>query len=101
MPYLISLLAALVISSGRGDAQPARRPSIVDQAQAFGELNDLVRRYYYEEVDQAALYDGAIEGYLSRLDPHSTYISAEDFREMQERLEGSFEGIGILSLIHI
>jgi len=95
VPYLISLLAALVISSGRGDAQPARRPSIVDQAQAFGELNDLVRRYYYEEVDQAALYDGAIEGYLSRLDPHSTYISAEDFREMQERLEGSFEGIGI------
>ena len=94
-PPIIWLLIVLNGGLSSVDAQSTRRPSIVDQAQAFGELGDLVRRYYYEEVDQADLYDGAIEGYLSRLDPHSTYISAEDFREMQERLEGAFEGIGI------
>ena len=93
--YLIGFLAVLngVVLSVEG--QSSRRPTIADQAQAFGELSDLVRRHYYEEVDQVDLYDGAIEGYLSHLDPHSTYISAEDFREMQERLEGAFEGIGI------
>ncbi len=94
-PHFLWLLAILICAPSRGDAQDARRPTIVDQAQAFGELNDLVRRYYYQDVDQTKLYDGAIEGYLSRLDPHSTYISAEDFRQMQERLEGAFEGIGI------
>ena len=67
----------------------------VHPAQTLGELTDLVRRYYYEKTDPVKLYDGAIQGYLSALDPHTTYISPEELEKTQEKLQGSFEGIGI------
>ena len=60
----------------------------------------LVEGSYYTDTDPVDLYDGAISGYLSKLDPHSTYITPEDLRSTQERLQGSFEGIGIYLAIH-
>jgi len=80
---------------GQSRAQKARKPTIGAQAHTLGQLAELVRRQYYEQTDPIELYHGAIEGYLSRLDPHSTYITPEDLQQTQERLRGSFEGIGI------
>ena len=65
------------------------------QAHTLDQLADLVRRQYYDSTDPVELYHGAIEGYLSRLDPHSTYISPEELQDTQDRMQGSFEGIGI------
>ena len=55
----------------------------------------LVENYYVDEVDLNKTIDGAIHGLLEELDPHSSYIPNDDFKYMQENLDGEFEGIGI------
>lgn len=56
----------------------------------------LVNKQYVDDVDPAKAVEGAILGMLEELDPHSSYISAEEIREIQEGYEGSFGGVGIL-----
>ena len=93
VPILILVWAAG--HPGTAVADPAPRVNTAMQAHTLDQLADLVRRQYYETTDPVELYHGAIEGYLSRLDPHSTYISPEELQDTQERMQGSFEGIGI------
>ena len=88
-------ILVLIVTSGVCEAQKARKPTIGAQAHTLGQLAELVRRQYFEQTDPVELYHGAIEGYLTKLDPHSTYITPEDLQQTQERLRGSFEGIGI------
>jgi carboxyl-terminal processing protease len=59
------------------------------------EVLDLVKDYYVDSVSTDTLGDNAIQGMLSHLDPHSSYIPAVDMAEMNEDLQGNFEGIGI------
>ena len=87
------LTAVLVVTAGVAAKEP--RVTTYQQAEAFAEVSELVKRQYYQESDEVELYHGAIEGYLSKLDPHSTYITPEQLRKTHERLEGAFEGIGI------
>ena len=61
-------------------------------------LNDVLsftQRYYIEEVDTPKLVEAAIKGITDELDPHSFYISAEEFTSVEESFRGDFEGIGI------
>lgn len=51
--------------------------------------------YYVDSVDNQKLVEDAINGMLSKLDPHSQYSNAKDTKRMNESLEGSFEGIGV------
>lgn len=55
----------------------------------------VIENFYVDKVDDAKLAEDAIKSLLEKLDPHSTYISAEEVREMNEPLEGNFDGIGI------
>lgn len=67
-----------------------------------GKVEEIIRYIdakYVEEVDREELVEEAIEQLLSELDPHSTYISAEELRLVNEQLEGNFEGIGIEFMI--
>ncbi|MDE2997500.1 MAG: S41 family peptidase [Gemmatimonadota bacterium] len=94
---IVSLLI-LVWAAGppvTAGADPPPRVNTAMQAHTLDQLADLVRRQYYESTDPVELYHGAIEGYLSRLDPHSTYISPEELQDTQDKMQGSFEGIGI------
>jgi carboxyl-terminal processing protease len=90
----IHIFLCLLVFTAVVDANEPRVTRF-QQAEAFAEVGDLVRHRYYQETDAVDLYHGAIEGYLSKLDPHSTYITPEQLRKTQERLEGAFEGIGI------
>jgi carboxyl-terminal processing protease len=54
-----------------------------------------LNRFYVDTVNTGKLVDEAIIYQLGKLDPHSTYISAEDVKKMNEPLQGNFEGIGI------
>ena len=54
-----------------------------------------INSLYVEEVDQEKLTEDAIRGMLEKLDPHSTYSNAKETKQMNESLEGSFEGIGV------
>lgn len=55
----------------------------------------LIDKLYVDEVDDDKLSDDAITALLGKLDPHSNYIKADELKEMNEPLEGNFDGIGI------
>ncbi|MCY3764321.1 MAG: S41 family peptidase [Gemmatimonadetes bacterium] len=96
--FRVASILILVWGPGRPGtavADEAPRVNTAMQAHTLDQLADLVRRQYYDSTDPVELYHGAIEGYLSRLDPHSTYISPEELQDTQDRMQGSFEGIGI------
>lgn len=74
--------------------------NIYYQIQRFGQVMQQVMKYYVEDVDPEKLVDGAINGMLSELDPHSIYIPKDRLKEVNEEFEGEFEGIGIEFVVH-
>jgi carboxyl-terminal processing protease len=67
----------------------------IEQLRKLEDAFLIVNKRYVEEVDSNKLAEGAIEGMLDELDPHSSYISAQELQELQETYRGSFGGIGI------
>ncbi len=65
------------------------------QLEIFSNVLSIVEGHYVEEVEPAQVIKGAIEGLLQSLDPHSSYLSPEDFKDLQEETSGQFSGIGI------
>lgn len=64
----------------------------------FNKINDVmsyIKQEYVDTINQQTLVDNSIEQILQNLDPHSSYIPAEDLKSVNEPLEGNFEGIGI------
>lgn len=61
----------------------------------FSQVLDLVESYYVKPITRKELIDNSIKGMLEELDPHSAYLSPEDFKEMQVDTAGKFSGIGI------
>lgn len=61
----------------------------------FTEIFDRIRSSYVEPVDDETLFQYAIDGMLSNLDPHSDYLLPDDFSELQEHTTGKFGGLGI------
>jgi len=77
-------------------AQEAEKTvSVYEQLDLFGDIFERIRAEYVEEVDTEKLVEAAINGMLTSLDPHSSYLSAKDFDEMQEQTRGEFGGLGI------
>ncbi len=75
--------------------KPDRRQEINSGLQKFQEAMLFVERNYVKEPETKKMVDDAIQGMLEGLDPHSFYIPSEEMTEMEEQMEGSFEGIGI------
>lgn len=69
--------------------------NLYEQQKKFSQAFLYVAKYYVDDVDTQKLTEGAIEGMLERLDPHSAYLSAEQNRRSKEEFQGNFEGIGI------
>jgi len=63
--------------------------------EAFTSVLAVVQKNYVEEVGTQKLIDGAINGMLAALDPHSSYLTPESYKELQVDTEGSFGGLGI------
>lgn len=63
--------------------------------QIFAKVYDIVKRNYVEEPKDESMVQGAIRGMLDSLDPHSVYLSKEEFSEMQADTRGQFGGLGI------
>jgi carboxyl-terminal processing protease len=61
----------------------------------FTNVYDLIRKKYVEEPKDDVLIQGAIKGMLDALDPHSVYMTREEFAEMQQDTRGQFGGLGI------
>ena len=65
------------------------------QLKLFGDVFERVRADYVEEVSDEELIESAIRGMLTDLDPHSSYMNADEYQEMQEQTRGEFGGLGI------
>ena len=74
---------------------PAANSDTYRQLDLFGEVFERVRADYVEEVTDEQLVEAAINGMLSALDPHSSYMNAKNFRDMQVQVRGEFGGLGI------
>ncbi|PTN00770.1 carboxyl-terminal processing protease [Rhodovulum imhoffii] len=72
-----------------------RKATVYEQLDLFGDIFERVRAAYVEEVDDADLIRAAINGMLTSLDPHSSYLPPDDFETMQVQTSGEFGGLGI------
>ncbi len=82
-------------SFGPQGAASAANSETYRQLNLFGDVFDRVRSDYVEVPDDSKLIDSAINGMLSSLDPHSSYMNAKMFRDMQVQTRGEFGGLGI------
>ncbi len=72
-----------------------RNSSVYEQLDLFGLIFERIRAQYVEEVDPSDLIEAAIDGMLTSLDPHSSYLSPDDAAAMRLQTRGSFGGLGI------
>lgn len=67
----------------------------INKYDKLNDVIDIIQSSYVDSVNHDALVDDAINGLLEKLDPHSTYITADELKEQNESLYGNFEGIGV------
>ncbi len=103
-PLAATLCAALLafaptapaLAQSNGDAAESdERSDTYRQLKLFGDVFERVRADYVEKTGDKELIEAAIQGMLSSLDPHSSYLSKENFQEMQVQTQGEFGGLGI------
>jgi carboxyl-terminal processing protease len=70
-------------------------PETYKQLNLFGDVLELVRSNYVDDVSDDTLVEGAINGMLTALDPHSNYLNAKNFNDMKVQTRGEFGGLGI------
>ncbi len=93
----LCLLTCLVLLGLQGDSHvsAALERSIYKNLKTFNEVLDMVQKNYVEEVDSKKLFEGAINGMMKSLDPHSSYMTAEMYKDLEVETRGTFGGIGI------
>ena len=91
---------AVLVTGPQGEhlvaaAAAAARPDAYTQLNLFGNVFERIKISYIEKPDDTRLMEGAINGMLSSLDPHSRYMNEKGWNEMQETTHGEFGGLGI------
>ncbi len=80
-------------TSEEASDNPQRIP--MEDVQRFSNALGQIKKYYVKQTNDEELFDNAIRGMLSGLDPHSSYLNEEDFKELQTVTNGEFGGLGI------
>lgn len=75
--------------------ESANKASVYEQLDLFGDIFERIRSQYVTEVDEADLIEAAIDGMLTSLDPHSSFLSPDDAAKMRTQTRGEFGGLGI------
>ena len=75
--------------------ESAKTENVYEQLDLFGDIFERIRAQYVEDVDSSELIEAAINGMLTSLDPHSSYLSPKDAAKMREQTRGEFGGLGI------
>lgn len=97
-PILTAAMALVIgigvgITSGVQANNETRLP--IDEIRLMSQVLERIKQAYVEEVTDEQLIEAAIEGMLTGLDPHSDYLTPEDFRDLRESTSGEFGGLGI------
>ena len=73
----------------------ANNENLYKKLNTFGDVFETIRSNYVSDVDEEDVIEAAINGMLQSLDPHSSYMNLENYKEMQEQTDGKFGGLGI------
>lgn len=84
-----------VLNVPNGNSATSPNAELYKQLDLFGDVFERVRSDYVEKPDDTMLIENAINGMLSALDPHSSYLSPKNFKDMQVQTRGEFGGLGI------
>ena len=93
----IGLVAGVCVSLGISAVaqRPSPEPLPLNELRQFTEVFGAIKNFYVEPVGDDKLFSGAISGMVSNLDPHSSYLDAEAFKELRVGTQGQFGGLGI------
>lgn len=94
LTFLAGVIAA-VVASGLTGTPASLAATRYEDLSLFTSVLNLVRQNYVEPVDEHRLMRGAIRGMLQELDPHSSFMDVEAYKEMQIDTRGEFHGLGI------
>ena len=92
---LAGIVATTQIAGPLVAQEKARNSSVYEQLDLFGDIFERIRSQYVEPVDESKLIEAAIDGMLTSLDPHSSYLSPKDAAAMRVQTRGEFGGLGI------
>lgn len=95
---ILCLSAAVIINAdvwAKTEAKPEPKADTYELLNLFGEVMERAKATYVEDVDDKKLIEAAINGMLVSLDPHSSYLDAQNFKYMNEQTKGKFGGLGI------
>jgi len=97
LPLLFSIvmIAGMFLGYKMRDNMPGKSFFYVEKRRPLQEIMDLIKNKYVDDVNIESLSDTAIQAMLSKLDPHSVFIPAEELQEVNEELAGKFYGIGV------
>lgn len=95
--YAFTIMMPLpVFSAQEPSAETTQVKKIpLEDVQRFSNAIGEIKKYYVKPTDDKELFDNAIRGMLSGLDPHSSYLDEEEFKELQTSTSGEFGGLGI------
>ncbi len=93
--YKIALIGIKIYLASSAGMVFANQQDVYKQLNLFGEVYERVRSEYVEEIKDKDLIEAAINGMLQSLDPHSSYLNADNFEEMKVQTKGEFGGLGI------
>ena len=102
MLKIVSFILALSFAMTAGgeatptEAEPTTKARLpLEELRIFAEAFDRISKAYVEEVDDKTLLENAIRGLLDQLDPHSAFLDADAFEQLQESTTGNYGGLGI------
>jgi carboxyl-terminal processing protease len=95
IPLLFSIFFLISVNSFSAEISQKEREQTYQKLELFSNILSILQENYVEELDTSTVIEGAINGLLLSLDPHSSYLTPEDFKELQDETQGSFTGIGI------
>ncbi|WP_439532576.1 S41 family peptidase [Polymorphobacter sp.] len=87
--------AAVMLVAGGAGVRAAVESDTYKQLDALMDVFERVRVDYVDKVDDKTLIQGAINGMLTSLDPHSSYLDARDFQNMRQTTDGEYGGLGL------
>ena len=97
MKIFIFIISTFFLGFQSSIAEESKRDTY-EQLELFGQVFDLVKSNYVEDVKSSELIEAAINGMLSSLDPHSGFLPPKSFDDMQVDTKGSFGGLVVVLL---
>ena len=87
------IFISLNFSANAGKESVSALP--IEELRSFADVFNAIKQGYVEPVDDKTLINNAISGMLSNLDPHSAYLDADSFKDLQVSTQGEFGGLGL------